>query len=610
MKNLFLSLAVVLFCGTANAQQKFSELVGPFGVQNVKEQSQVEMRYITWGGDVATFYANGGMQTKPNSIYNKLGLNIKLTAGDDFIQQVRDYMSGNTPFLRCTFSMLGQASEVIGSDPRTKPVVLLQISWSAGDHIVCRDSIKTLNDFKKSTGKKVKIAVQQGGPHVGLIYDALLAAQLKKEDVEIVWVTDLTGPKGPAELFKKNKEIDACCVITPDMIGLTGGVDKKGTGAEGTIEGAHVVVSTQQMSRSVCDVIAVRSDYYKSHKDLCEKVVAGYLKGAEEVVRMRKEFNDNPNKMSDSYKQLLTLTQNTFGTEVIPTLEVDAHGLLLDCTFVGLTGQISFFKDKKNLNGFDSKLKNSLDLAVGWGYAANRTGFDPPAFDYKKISEIAGIKYAEPEGTRERISAESVELFPDSNLDDRTIVSFTVSFEPNDEDFSEDRYASEFQRAIQSASTFGNAVVVIRGHSDPTRTLVDLIKAGISKGIIKKTGSDGKFNYYVDGKAIDFNKPTVIADLIRSGAFDGVSPNPRETLAAAQNLSQRRAETVKKSIAKYSKDHEVNLDLTQIQPQGVGIAEPVIPKPKNIEEAKQNMRVEFRVVKIPAEALKSEDFDY
>jgi hypothetical protein len=223
------------------AQEQFSNIVGPAPVKTVAPQDTLSVPFITWGGDVATFHANGGLATKPNSTFGKQGLKINLTPGDDFVGQVRDYLSGKSPFLRGTFRMLGQASEVIGSDPRTKPVVVMQLSWSGGDHIVARENLKTLNDLKRD-GKKVRIACQQGGPHVGLLYDALAAADLTKNDVEIVFVEDLTGEKGAAEAFRKDATIDACCVITPDMLGLTGGLDSAGTGAEGTVRNAHVLV--------------------------------------------------------------------------------------------------------------------------------------------------------------------------------------------------------------------------------------------------------------------------------------------------------------------------------------------------------------------------------
>jgi len=510
--------------------------------------------------------------------------------------------------------MIGQASEVLGADPRTKPVVILQLTWSAGDHVVARQALKSLNDLKSKTGKKVKIACQQGGPHVGLVDDMLRAAQLKWSDVDVVWVPDLTGPKGPAELFRKDATVDACCVISPDMIGLCGGLEGKGTGAEGTVKGAHVLVSTAQMSRSIADVYACRSDWYEANQAVAEKLVAGYLKGAEEVVRMRGAF-EKTGKMSPEYRKLLATCQQIFGPDVLPTLEVDAHGLLMDCTFVGLPGNISFFKDKGNLNGFDAKLKVALDLAVDQGYAKVRSGFVPAEFDYKKIAGTAGVEYVEPKTSGGRVDAESVDLFPDSaGLDDRTIVSFTINFEPNQNEFSADRYGAEFNRAIQSASTFGNAVVVIRGHSDPTKTLVDLVRAGMAKQVIQRSGSRGDYKYFLrtekGSQPLDLTQTRKIAELIKEGAFDGSRYSPRETMQAALNLSLARAEAVKKAVVEYAQKQNVNLDVSQVQPVGTGILEPLVSKPRNIEEAKQNMRVEFRIVKVPAEAIKASDFDY
>lgn len=604
-----LALCVLFTSSHVQAQELFSGITGPLDVKEVQKSGPVNVPYITWGGDAATFYANGGLDTTPDSIYGKSGLKLKLTAGDDFVQQVKDYMGGKSPYLRGTFRMLGQASEVIGNDPRTKPVIIMQLSWSAGDHIVSRKDLKTLNDLKRD-GKKVKIACQQGGPHVGLLYDALAAAQLTNEDVEIVFVKDLTGPDGAAEKFRSDSSIDACCVITPDMIGLTGGVDSSGTGAEGTVEGAHVLVSTQNMTRSIADVYAVRSDWYQSHKEEVEKFVAGYLRGTVEVKKMRDEF-EKTQRMSTEYRQLLTSCQKIFGEEVLPTLEVDAHGLLLDCNFVGLPGQIAFFNQTGNLSGFQPKLTAALDLATKWGYAKTRKGFDPAGFDYKKIASMAGVEYVEPQRI---VKGEGITAFPGDDLDSDTIVSFTISFEPNQTDFSVDQYGSEFDRALQAASTFGGAAVVIRGHADPTKTLVQLLTVGMKKGLITRTGQKGQYKYYLKTQSgnqeLDLNQTTAMVKLIESGAFEGASDSPLQTMQAALNLSLARAEQVKQSITQYAEKREVNVNLSQLQPLGAGISDPVISKPSSIEEAKQNMRVEFRIVKVNPEELSETDFDF
>ena len=50
--------------------------------------------------------------------------------------------------------------------------------------------------------------------------------------------------------------------------------------------------------------------------------------------------------------------------------------------------------------------------------------------------------------------------------------------------------------------------------------------------------------------------------------------------------------------------------LSQMQPQGVGIAEPFIAKPSSVAEAGQNMRVEFRLIRVSAEVTQESDFDF
>lgn len=592
-------------------QKLFTELVGDVQVQPVKDKAQIEFGYITWGAEAATFEANGGLETTPDSVYGKMGLNLKLVKSDDSIAQVQRYLRGETPVLRMTYRMLGMASEAIGRDPRTKPRIFLHLSYSLGDHIVARSNFKTLNDMNKIGNKKFRIACQQGGPHVGLIYDALSAAKISKEDIEIIWVKDLTGTNGPAEAFRKDKTIDASCVITPDMLGLTGG--GVGSGKENTVLGAHILVSTAQMSRSIADVYAVRDDWYKNNRSIIEKFVAGYLKTCISVVKMRNDFEKATGDKAGNldalpqYKNLLVMCQKAFGKDVIPTLEVDGHGLLLDCSFVGLPGQIAFFEDTGNLNGFEKKMTEALDLAMTWGYATKRYGFNPSGLDYNSIAAQGGIKYEVPKRTK-RIDAEAIDVFPGSELDDNTIVSFTIQFQPNQDKFSVDQYGNEFRRVMKFASTFGNAVVAVEGHSDPTATLVALLRSGIDKGIIKRTGTkDEGYNYFFSGKPLDLNHTSDIVEMIKDGKF---GDDPGNTMQAALSLSDIRANAVRVSIVKMAHDEKITMDESQIKHVGSGIMKPVVSKPKNIEEAMQNMRVEIRVIKIRAEAIKSEEFDY
>src|SRR5688572_24676580 len=73
---------------TVRGEAPFAETVGAVTVGKVKETGPLEVPFITWGGDVATFHANGGLTTRQGSIFQKHGLNLKLVPGDNFVEQV------------------------------------------------------------------------------------------------------------------------------------------------------------------------------------------------------------------------------------------------------------------------------------------------------------------------------------------------------------------------------------------------------------------------------------------------------------------------------------------------------------------------------------------
>ncbi|MEM9704334.1 MAG: hypothetical protein AAF907_17975, partial [Planctomycetota bacterium] len=272
---------------------------------------------------------------------------------------------------------------------------------------------------------------------------------------------------------------------------------------------------------------------------------------------------------------------------------------------------IEFFKTAGNLVGFDAMLTSALDMATSWGYANVRNGFEPAPFDYRAVAKKAGVEYAEPE-QKERIVGGEADIFGDAaELDANTILEFTINFDPNQSEFSADRYGAEFRQAVENAARYAGAVVVIRGHSDPTAVLGAMIRGGLSNGTLKRTGSPGKYKYFYNGRPIDPTDLDAVSKLIATGAFDAPPKHrPRAVMQKALNLSVARAEAVKQAIAQYAKQTGVNVDLSALTPTGAGISDPVIPKPRSLAEAKENMRVEFRIVRVDAEVIGPGDFDF
>ncbi|MCG2712971.1 MAG: ABC transporter substrate-binding protein [Candidatus Omnitrophica bacterium] len=599
-------LSVLLFQVTVFAQS-FKERVGKVKVADVNTAAPIQIPVITWGGDMVTFYANGGLKTTKDSIFDKLGLNIELVVRDDLYQQAREYMEGKSPFLRGTFRMMAQASELIASDPKTKGVMVMQLTWSAGDHCVVRKGIKTINDLK---GKK--IVLQSGGPHVGMLDDILRTAKLTWDDIEVVWARDLSASSNsPAEIFRINNDVAAAFVITPDMIGLSGGLENTGTGAEGTVAGARVLVSTANMSYSIADVYVARSDFYYQNKAWVEKFVAGYLKAAEEVIELRKQYES---KGSSKFMKLLQMTQDIYGKEVIPTLEEDAYGLLADAVLAGHPGNVAFFSAADNKHGFDVFMDRSLELVKKLGIVENKVPISKHDLDYNSAVFLNYLTKTDlAKGQRfkaEAVQQEIEELTQRGGLDEKTIASFTIKFDANQIDFSPDEYAPDFDEVLKGMEQFGAAVLAVRGHADPTLALKTLIEAGINKGILQKSGKKGAWEYFFNGKPLGLKNTAEIVSLIESGVFEHAQYNARAVAQQALNLSRKRAEAIRKSFIAYAKGKKINIDESQIQAFGVGIREPLVPKPANQWEAKMNMRGEFSIIRTSAETMNPQDFDF
>jgi len=599
---LLAGIVVLLGLAAVNlrAQEPFSNLIGEVKVGEVAAGGVLEVPFILWGGDVATFHANGGLATKPGTIFARHGLNLKLTAGDNFPEQVKGYLSGRTPFLRGTFSMLGQASEVLNADPRARPVVFLQLTWSAGDHMVSRAGLRKLNDLKPEGGKK-KVALQKFGPHAGMFDDVLRSTKVGWDEVEVIWTDDVTGPKGPAELFKNDPSVDACFAITPDMVALTGGLEKIGTGRDGTVKGAHVLVSTASLSRSIADIYACRKDFYDAHREVVEKFAAGYLKACEELLDIKKRASDKDKDALAQYKAILDMTKGIYGKEAVADDEA-ADGLISDATFVGLPGNVGFFLDPKNQSGFKNRQEAAMSLAITLHNAKVPSEFLEHDFDYSRIKSLGRMESVISNVVKPRFDKVKLE---DIKPED-AIVDFTIGFEPNEAVFEQEQYGPTFDRALKQSSTFGNAVMVVRGHADLSKVLNDFVKAGLESGHLKRLGNPGKFQYFLDGNDLDLKNTKRVIEAIQKTDFE----ESKRAVTALQQLSQQRAETVKKAILSYAERNNIRVDESQIKPEGVGILEPVVSQPRTDEDMAKNRRVEFRLSRVPVEKIGTSDLIY
>ncbi|MCK5898178.1 MAG: ABC transporter substrate-binding protein [Methylococcales bacterium] len=559
-KNLILLLGLCLSTGIQAVEyvkiSPMSSLVKST-VGNVQASEVTTIPIITWGGDIATLHGNGDTTvTHESSILAKLGVKNRLIRQDIFSKQIESYLAGTTPYLRGTLGMINQASDVLNKDPRTKPVIIYQSTWSAGgDALVVKSGIKNAKDLKGKT-----IVLQAYGPHVDYMMRVLTDAGLSAKDVNIRWVKDLTGTdNAPMEAFRQN-DVDAAFVIIPDALALTSG-GSIGTGSEDSIKGASVLISTKTANRIIADVYAVRSDYFKAHRNKVEAFVSGLMKSTEAMQAIVK----NKTQKATEYKKMMSASAKALldSEKAI----ADTEGMYADAKFVGFDGNVQFFSNAnypRRMAVLNQEIQQGLaqlGLVKGtvrfesaqWDYGLLQTGLSNT--NQQQGSIFNASKVATVLNQRQKQGV----------LNQGELFKFEIYFSPNQKSFSADLYQNAFDKVINLASTYGGAVITVEGHSDPM-------------GYLRKHKAG--------------EQALVLGQIKQS----------------AKNLSLGRSQAVRDTIIKYATAKGIALDASQFAIIGHGISAPksgvcgTLPcAPKTEKDWRANMRVEFRIIQIEAE---------
>jgi len=138
------------------------------------------------------------------------------------------------------------------------------------------------------------------------------------------------------------------------------------------------------------------------------------------------------------------------------------------------------------------------------------------------------------------------------------LFSFEIFFQPNQNTFGANNYKDEFDRVIDLSSTYGGAIIIVEGHSDPMSYLRK-----------QKEGGD-----------------QVLMKKIKQ---------------SAKNLSYSRASAVRDEIVNYASKKGIVLDRSQFTVIGRGIDSPRYAVPSSKDEWLKNMRVQFKIIQVEAE---------
>ena len=542
---LTFALALVAQTATAGPGDRLAEVVTS-PVRDCAAGWNDNMPLIAWGADGVVAYANGGALENAGGVLGDAGLGLSLSVVDSFEAQLKSYLSCETPYLRGTLGMLAAAAPVTEFDARTEQIVFYKHSFSAGDGIVAGAGIGRIEDLK---GKK--IAIQANGPHVDFVGRILADGGVSFDEIEIVWVKDLTGDGDTPAAALADGRADAAAVILPDARFLTSG-GAVGTGAEGSVRGATILISTQEAASVIGDYIAVRADYFDANRDAIGKMVNLLFKAEEE---MRQFMADPSDKRRAKMAELMA-------SEFLGGLPAE-EGVFLwqDAITDGWAGNAKHFSDPREARRFEVLL-DEVNVALR---GADR--LDAPAnlstaeWDYTALAEgLSDLDDRQIAAFNPEAAAAAVQkLRRTGQLDANTKIDFEVFFEPDSTSFPIALYAQDFEEILRLASTYSGAIITVEGHSDPLHFL--------------RREQDGADN----------------AEL-------------RAIRTSTQNLSMDRAIAVVDALGAYASDLGVRMNRDQFTVDGVGISSPRHNPPSTEAQWRENMRVVFRVLTVQAEA--------
>lgn len=536
--------------------EPLSRIVAGAAVAEIKKDARIQLPVISRGGDIATILANGGMaQTQSGSIFSKVKLDYQLVRQKSFSAQLKDYLAGKSPYLRGTVGMINMAAEALSQDPRTKPVIIYQMSWSTGgDALVVKPGISSAKSLKGKT-----IALQAYGPHVDFMTRILGDAGLTVNDVTLRWLPDLTGTENSPMAAFQQDDIDAAFVITRDAAALISGI---ATDSGDSVPGARILLSTHTANRIIADVYAVRSDYLQSHRKDVQQFVHSLLKAGEALATL---VADKQSHNSDYHQLMSAAALLLLGSE---TAAVDVEVLYADSELSGWQGNVNFFTSPTFPRSLAHLTHESQPAFISLGLIENPIPLQSAGWDYAQLHDSLNLieSTSWPLFSQREVATIVAQKQRQSTLNEGELFSFEILFEPNQTSFSENLYRDDFKKAVEFASTYGGALIIVEGHSDPLGYLR------------KKKSGEG---------------PLVLGRIKQS----------------ARNLSLSRSVAVRNGIISYALSHGVTLYQNQFAAIGHGIAKPKTGicgsepcAPTTEKEWRNNMRIEFRILQVNADS--------
>lgn len=285
---LFVFIALIVFGGVfyfkgdSIKSQVGSKIPQLASSSTTKSNGSINISLDQWVGWKPIIDANGGLTTKPDSIYGKMGLNLTIHIIDEADQSSNALIKGDLDAAGYTVNRFAFLYPKFKENKVDVVMPFVTNSSTGGDGIIAKKDINKVEDL---VGKK--IAVPRFSEAQTLVLWLLnksdLNDQQKKQIQQNMVLVDT--PDDAAKAFFAG-QVDAAATWQPFL-----------SQASDPNSNAHVLFSTKSATNIVLDGLVFRKDFYDKNKEMVSKLIEGALQAA-------KLYKGNPGPIKASMSQM------------------------------------------------------------------------------------------------------------------------------------------------------------------------------------------------------------------------------------------------------------------------------------------------------------------
>jgi NitT/TauT family transport system substrate-binding protein len=389
----------------------------------------IRVAVVTWPGYAGGMLANSGLKPNADSLYTKkYGIQVEFVVIDDFTPSRDAFRAGGdrggVDILWTTADAFALEADGLAS---LNPKAIIQNDWSrGGDAIAARAGLNKIEDLKGKT-----VALAEGTPsHYFLLY-MLKQQGINPADVKVIKTDSAIDA---ANIFKAGK-VDACVSWAPDVY----------TAAKSQ-PGGHIVVSTQQATNIIADLLIARGDFIEKHPEACKRFVQGWLEGVELA-----------NKNHDLAAKLLSTCYKDFPEDL-------AKEMLGYVKLPNYWEDRQFFEiDGDSPTGFQKIFENASQTWVDAGLLTR--DHVKAAGQVEELRFLKAIKPAFPQKAAQQ-EFKFDDKKPDEKAEPLLVKRVSVSFASNSSTLDENAKTIIDIQVAQLVGSFGSSRIKVVGNTD------------------------------------------------------------------------------------------------------------------------------------------------